>query len=160
MNDGIFVRGISLNERHEGAGKEMGVDYLIATSTDIIEIPNLKVFEGLQVRHSSSGLSGTHLSPFVALVEWPIGSLVVHGLPMKIISFPMPFQSSTVKLIGRPSLSVFPVVQTKPAERYVFATIIYHFLWRIPLIHPSSDGFTRCHHRSRNQHGPKRRMRS
>jgi hypothetical protein len=97
-------------------GKEMREYYIIATSTtDIIEIPNLKVFAGLQVRHGSSGL--TRLSPFAALAEWPKGSLVVHGLPMKISSFPKPLQSSTVKPIGRLSLSVFPVVQTKLVER-------------------------------------------
>ena len=123
-------------------------------------IPNLKVFEGLQVRHGSSCLSGTRLSPFAALVEWPKGSLVVHGLPMKITSFRKPLQSSTVKPIGRPSLSVFPVVQTKLAERYGFATIASLFLRRIPLTSSSSDGFTHCPHRSRNQHGLKRRMRN
>jgi hypothetical protein len=48
----------------------------------------------------------------------------------------------------------------KACRKVRFAIIACLFLWQIPLGCCSSDGFTRCPHRSRNQHGLKRKMRS
>lgn len=139
----------------------MRMYYIIKRDHRHHRIPHLKVFAGLRVRHDvSSCLSGTRLCPFLAATVWLKGLPVVLGLPMKISSFPKPLQSSTVKLIGRRSLSVSPVVRTKLVERYVFAIISSLLLQQISLNQRSSDGFTRCLHRSRNRHGPKKRMRS
>ena len=138
----------------------MRADYIICATTDIIEYRIRKSLQVCEPRHYSSCRSlAPHLRPFVSVAEWLKGSSVVHGLLMRIISSPKLLQSSTVKLIGRLSLSMFPVVQTKLAERCVFP-IIRLLLWWIHSDPCSSDGSIRCPHRSGNRRGPRKKTRS
>src|SRR6266446_2006051 len=100
-------------------------------------IPNLKVFAGLQVRHRSSGLSGTRLSLCCSrrmaerITGRPWSAYEDLLLSKAVAEFDGEADWKTIaqRVPGRTN---------KACRKVCFAIITCRFLWRIPLRHPSS----------------------